>query len=160
MEDIYNNQPVENSDYQVFFSDSEEMGKIQALQYFTQLQENEKHKCNRPTINIKQIVLGLLLPFFITVIVLFYIFLWPSAWFLIIGIALSVLFFIKAFVVFTVLLYQKVAPVRIRCSCRFEPSCSEYMLLSIDKFGFAKGFIKGMGRLFRCHSPNGGIDYP
>ncbi len=57
-------------------------------------------------------------------------------------------------------LYQKTAPKRIRNSCRFEPSCSEYMILSLNKYGVWKGLSKGLGRLKRCKIPNGGIDYP
>ncbi|MBR6806854.1 MAG: membrane protein insertion efficiency factor YidD [Clostridia bacterium] len=59
-----------------------------------------------------------------------------------------------------VLLYQKLAPERIRRSCLFEPSCSEYMLLAIEKYGSVKGVYLGIKRLFRCHPPNGGVDYP
>ncbi|RJR44341.1 MAG: membrane protein insertion efficiency factor YidD [Deltaproteobacteria bacterium] len=57
-------------------------------------------------------------------------------------------------------IYQKVAPVRLRTSCRFKPSCSEYMILSLYKYGFFTGLIKGLSRIFRCKAPNGGTDYP
>ena len=60
----------------------------------------------------------------------------------------------------SVLLYQRFAPEKLRRSCLYTPSCSEYMLLSIEKYGSMKGFAKGCGRLCRCHKPNGGIDYP
>jgi len=56
--------------------------------------------------------------------------------------------------------YQKTAPDRIRKSCRYEPSCSNFMIISIDKFGVIKGVLKGLKRLQRCKPPNGGIDYP
>jgi len=59
-----------------------------------------------------------------------------------------------------VLLYQRYAPADIRLACVFEPSCSEYMILSIKKYGAVYGCIKGVHRLLRCHSPNGGEDYP
>ena len=59
-----------------------------------------------------------------------------------------------------ILLYQKHAPETVRRSCLFTPSCSEYMLLAVKKYGVFKGFFKGMHRLFRCHWPNGGEDYP
>jgi putative membrane protein insertion efficiency factor len=59
-----------------------------------------------------------------------------------------------------ILLYQKYAPEKIRMSCLFEPTCSEYMILAIKKYGIIKGIYKGIKRLLRCHSPNGGIDYP
>jgi putative membrane protein insertion efficiency factor len=57
-------------------------------------------------------------------------------------------------------LYQKKAPVSLRQSCRYTPSCSNYMILSVIKYGAIKGSLKGISRILRCHSPNGGIDYP
>ena len=60
----------------------------------------------------------------------------------------------------SVLLYQKLAPEKLRKSCLFVPSCSEYMLLAIDKYGVCIGCAKGIDRLCRCHHPNGGEDYP
>lgn len=66
----------------------------------------------------------------------------------------------KHFCVDFVLLYQKTAPEKLRRSCLFEPSCSEYMLLAIDKYGTLKGVFKGVKRILRCHHPNGGVDYP
>jgi putative membrane protein insertion efficiency factor len=56
--------------------------------------------------------------------------------------------------------YQKMAPKALRESCRFVPSCSEYMILAIEKYGCLKGIYKGFNRLLRCKVPNGGIDYP
>ena len=44
--------------------------------------------------------------------------------------------------------------------CRFTPTCSEYMLLSVQKYGVCKGVLKGINRLLRCHYPNGGEDWP
>lgn len=57
-------------------------------------------------------------------------------------------------------IYQKIAPKRVRESCRFEPSCSEYMILSLNKFGTIKGLNKGIKRLKKCTPPFGGQDYP
>lgn len=56
--------------------------------------------------------------------------------------------------------YQRTAPDSLRQSCRFQPSCSEYMILAVEKYGVIKGFSKGIKRILRCHKPNGGIDYP
>lgn len=36
-------------------------------------------------------------------------------------------------------------------SCRFSPSCSEYMHQAIDKFGVARGAYLGLKRILRCH---------
>jgi hypothetical protein len=57
-------------------------------------------------------------------------------------------------------LYQENAPMRIRMSCRFEPSCSNYMKMAIVKYGAIQGVRVGVNRFFRCKVPNGGVDYP
>lgn len=73
---------------------------------------------------------------------------------------LSILFNLQRIMIFCVLLYQKYAPESMRASCLYTPSCSEYMILAIKKYGCIKGFTKGVKRVRRCHTPNGGIDYP
>ena len=76
---------------------------------------------------------------------------------------LLVLFFIsqtKNIMLLLIFLYQKFAPAFIRNACLFTPSCSEYMRISLTKYGVRKGFIKGVKRLRRCQPPNGGIDEP
>lgn len=67
---------------------------------------------------------------------------------------------LKRLVASAVLLYQRFAPEKVRASCLFTPSCSEYMLLAIEKYGVIKGVGKGIKRLRRCHPPNGGVDFP
>lgn len=45
--------------------------------------------------------------------------------------------------------------------CRFEPSCSEYMLGAIRKYGPFVGLWRGTKRLCRCHPFHpGGYDPP
>ena len=36
-------------------------------------------------------------------------------------------------------------------SCRFYPTCSEYMMQAIDKYGVLKGLWLGIKRLAKCH---------
>lgn len=36
-------------------------------------------------------------------------------------------------------------------SCRFIPTCSEYMMEAIKKYGALRGFWMGARRVFRCH---------
>ena len=78
----------------------------------------------------------------------------------------SSLFFIvvslnsKRAAIWGVHLYQRYAPKRIRLKCLFEPSCSEYMIASIEKHGTICGIIRGLKRISRCHPPNGGVDLP
>lgn len=67
---------------------------------------------------------------------------------------------LKSILIWLVLVYQNFAPERIRRKCVFTPSCSEYMILSLKKYGVIKGVINGIKRLKRCHLPNHGEDYP
>jgi len=44
--------------------------------------------------------------------------------------------------------------------CRFLPTCSVYAYQAIEKYGFVKGIILGIKRLFKCHPLHpGGIDF-
>jgi uncharacterized protein len=43
-------------------------------------------------------------------------------------------------------------------ACRFTPSCSEYTIEALEKFGTAKGLKLGFTRLFKCH-PWGGSGF-
>lgn len=43
--------------------------------------------------------------------------------------------------------------------CRFYPTCSQYALEAIDKYGFLKGGFMGFKRILRCNPFNpGGYD--
>ena len=66
----------------------------------------------------------------------------------------------KRAIIWLVHLYQKYASDEVRLKCVFEPSCSEYMIASVEKYGTIKGVSKGINRLLRCHPPNGGRDEP
>ncbi|MGL4225436.1 MAG: membrane protein insertion efficiency factor YidD [Vibrio sp.] len=57
-------------------------------------------------------------------------------------------------------LYRLIAPQRLRGACRFDPTCSEYAILSLNKHGLLKGWRLAFNRIGRCKQPNGGIDYP
>lgn len=44
-------------------------------------------------------------------------------------------------------------------TCRFHPTCSQYTLEAIERFGPAKGCWLGFLRVLRCHPwSEGGID--
>jgi putative membrane protein insertion efficiency factor len=46
-------------------------------------------------------------------------------------------------------------------ACRFEPSCSRYMIAALRKYGLFQGLAKGIGRVLRCHPWHpGGLDPP
>ena len=55
--------------------------------------------------------------------------------------------------------YRKfISPLK-RPSCRFYPTCSEYTLEAIEKYGALKGGFMGIKRILKCHPYNkGGYD--
>ena len=46
--------------------------------------------------------------------------------------------------------------------CRFYPSCSNYGIVAIKKYGFFKGWMKTINRIWRCNPWNNEscVDYP
>ncbi len=43
--------------------------------------------------------------------------------------------------------------------CRFEPSCSEYAVEAVEKYGVVKGLFLGVKRVIRCRpGVKGGVD--
>ena len=83
------------------------------------------------------------------------------AWLSCIAYVLLVLLFrLKQSAICVIQIYQRYASSEIRNKCRFEPSCSEYMILSLQKYGFWKGVRKGINRLSRCNVNDGGYDAP
>lgn len=58
-------------------------------------------------------------------------------------------------------LYQHYAPEEIRRRCLFKPTCSEYAILAIRKYGLIIGLVKAYIRLFfKCRGNIYRIDYP
>ncbi|MGH4121426.1 MAG: membrane protein insertion efficiency factor YidD [Clostridium sp.] len=55
--------------------------------------------------------------------------------------------------------YRKyISPLKRPC-CIFYPTCSQYTLEAIEKYGAVKGSIMGVKRILRCHPYNkGGFD--
>lgn len=65
----------------------------------------------------------------------------------------------QSIVIWIIRLYQLRAPAKIRVKCVLVPSCSEYMVLAIGRYGVVRGVSKGIDRLRRC-GPPAQIDYP
>jgi putative component of membrane protein insertase Oxa1/YidC/SpoIIIJ protein YidD len=88
----------------------------------------------------------------------------PTALFTIIFLIISsicILIISKRAIIGLVRLYQHYAPERIRRKCIFKPTCSEYMILALEKYGLIKGLYKGMYRMFfRCKGFYYSVDYP
>lgn len=55
--------------------------------------------------------------------------------------------------------YQKLISPMFPPSCRFYPTCSEYAVQAITKYGALKGGVKAVWRILRCNPFNkGGFD--
>jgi len=61
----------------------------------------------------------------------------------------------KKIPIFFILIYQKFISPLLRPSCRFHPTCSEYSIQAITKYGAIKGIFLSLKRILRC-SPWGG----
>jgi hypothetical protein len=56
-------------------------------------------------------------------------------------------------------LYKLLVSPLLPSACRFHPTCSEYMLDAVARYGAAKGVWLGVKRLSRCHPfHEGGFD--
>ena len=50
-----------------------------------------------------------------------------------------------------ILLYRRLISPLLPNSCRFTPSCSEYMLSAINQWGVFRGGLLGLRRIAKCH---------
>lgn len=123
-------------------------------------------KLKRPKISvIKVILFYILFPALVLtalIVVLKYLGLPTKTTVVIIAIILLayILLTTKRMFICAIRIYQRYAPDSLRNKCRFEPSCSEYMILAIEKYGLIKGLQKGICRLKRCNIDGGGFDFP
>jgi putative membrane protein insertion efficiency factor len=60
--------------------------------------------------------------------------------------------------IFLVVLYRVTLGQVMGGHCRFQPSCSQYMIDAVKKHGPIKGAWRGIKRIARCH-PFGGSGY-
>lgn len=57
--------------------------------------------------------------------------------------------------------YQRTLSPMLGNACRFEPTCSRYMVECLRKYGLIRGLAKGGRRVSRCHPWDpGGYDPP
>ncbi|MFO7890855.1 MAG: membrane protein insertion efficiency factor YidD [bacterium] len=65
----------------------------------------------------------------------------------------------RKIIIHTIRFYQKTISPLFPRTCRFYPTCSEYMIQAVEKYGLIKGIYIGVKRVFRCHPFNpGGYD--
>lgn len=68
---------------------------------------------------------------------------------------------IKKFLIFMIRLYQKYLSkeLSLYSKCRYTPSCSNYAIEAIEKYGAIKGFFMAVWRILRCNPwSKGGYD--
>ena len=74
---------------------------------------------------------------------------------------ISFLIYVKRAIIGMIKLYQHYAAEDVRRRCLFKPTCSEYTIMAIEKYGVFLGLYKGYDRLFkRCKGNIYRIDYP
>ncbi|MGM9818089.1 MAG: membrane protein insertion efficiency factor YidD [Paludibacteraceae bacterium] len=54
--------------------------------------------------------------------------------------------------------YQSCISPLFPATCRYQPTCSQYMVEAVQKHGIVRGFWLGVKRICRCH-PWGGSGY-
>jgi len=68
---------------------------------------------------------------------------------------------VKRLVIFLIELYQKFISPLTPGKCRYYPTCSNYAVMAIEKYGLIKGGAKALYRVLRCNPfSKGGVDYP
>ena len=58
----------------------------------------------------------------------------------------------KLLIIYIIKIYQMtIGALLFRGHCRFSPTCSEYMVQAVIKYGALKGLVMGVKRLSKCH---------
>ena len=65
----------------------------------------------------------------------------------------------KRMLMFLIVFYRKnISPLKKPC-CRYVPTCSQYALEALEKYGAIKGTYLALRRILRCHPfSKGGYD--
>lgn len=70
-------------------------------------------------------------------------------------------YFIKKYKNTSSLLRNFGFPVFIYTTCKYHPSCSDYALEAIPKYGLKRGIVKSAWRVLKCNPfSKGGVDIP
>jgi putative membrane protein insertion efficiency factor len=68
---------------------------------------------------------------------------------------------LKGFAIFLIKLWQRFISPLYPPSCRYYPTCSNYAIMAVEKYGVIKGTAKALWRILRCNPfSKGGVDYP
>ncbi len=66
----------------------------------------------------------------------------------------------KKLFIFFIRMYQKfISPLKGKSTCKFYPTCSQYSIEAIEKYGVLKGGLMSVWRILRCNPfSKGGYD--
>lgn len=66
----------------------------------------------------------------------------------------------KQVMIFLINLYRKyLSPLKKKPTCIYTPTCSQYAIEALNKYGFLKGSFLAVKRILRCHPfAKGGYD--
>jgi uncharacterized protein len=68
---------------------------------------------------------------------------------------------LRALAVSPVRLYQRAISPALPRRCKYHPSCSEYAVQAVKRFGLLRGAVLAVWRLLRCNPwSHGGVDFP
>ena len=57
--------------------------------------------------------------------------------------------------------YQRAISPALPARCKYHPSCSEYAVQAVRRFGILRGLVLAAWRLLRCNPwSHGGVDFP
>ena len=128
-----------------------------------------ENKLVRPMINFVRAGLSIVVFFLISLFIAFVMtmvipkgFFWAVDSFVRVFVIVCLMFFIlclRSIFIWFIRLYQRYAKSETRLRCCFVPSCSEYAILALEKYGVVVGGVKTIRRLRRCRG-SGGVDYP
>ena len=66
----------------------------------------------------------------------------------------------KAIVLAPVRLYQRAISPALPQRCKYHPSCSQYAVAAVRRFGILRGLVLTAWRLLRCNPwSHGGVDF-
>jgi uncharacterized protein len=66
---------------------------------------------------------------------------------------------LRSVVIFPIRLYQRLISPLLGARCRYHPSCSEYAVQAIRRFGILRGSVLAAWRILRCNPWSaGGFD--
>ncbi len=69
--------------------------------------------------------------------------------------------YVQRLLIALVRFYQRAISPLLGSNCRFSPTCSQYTIEAVEKYGAIRGLWKGVKRIARCHPfSKGGFDPP